>query len=176
MKFKIFSLGFMLLTVSLPLMAVDGYKDVKFGSSITELKSAKLCSWKTYHDENVKGMDSYYCDNFKFSGKNSIAVAFFINGKFERFVINIPTSNLSSVIESIKKKYGSPTSAFTSEEFDDVKAHGGEINVKFDNDTVIVSLSRSTSTKEDSAYLIYSSTIYNDAYKKLQEKNIESDI
>jgi len=176
MKYKLFSLGFMLLTVSLPIMAVDGYKDVKFGSGINELKSAKLCSWKVDYDENVKGMESYYCDNFKFSGKDSFAMAFFINKKFERFVITIPTSNLSSVLESIKKKYGDPTSTFTAEDAEEVKTIGGEINVKFDNDTVIVNLSRSTDTKEDSAYLIYNSPMYDDLYKKLQEKNIESDI
>lgn len=175
MKLKLISLGVILFTVSSFAIAVDGYKNVKFGSSFSEFNASKLCSWKKYDKNKTGGMDSYVCDNFKFSGKNSLAMAFFIDGKFERLAIPIEENSMA-VIDSLKKKYGEPSSSFTAEEFERAQTFGGAINIKFDKDTIILNVTRDPETKQDTTHLVYTSAEYDAMYKKLQEKSIENDI
>ncbi|HGM6655051.1 MULTISPECIES: hypothetical protein [Serratia] len=175
MKLKSISLGVFLFAVSSSVMAIDGYKGVKFGASFNELNASKLCTWKKYDGNIVNGIDSYVCKNFKFSGGNTFAVAFFIDGKFERLAIPIG-NNTMSVIDSLKKKYGEPSSSFTSEEFERAQSFGGDINVRFDKDTIIINVTRDPETKQDKTHLIYTSPQYDAMYKKLQEKSIEGDI
>lgn len=82
MKLKSIALGMFLFVASSSAMAVDGYKGVKFGSSLNELNAGKLCTWNKYQKNKTDGMDYYSCENFKFSGKNTLAMAFFIDKKF----------------------------------------------------------------------------------------------
>lgn len=175
MKLKSISLGVFLFAVSSSVMAVDGYKWVKFGSSVNELNAGKLCSWKKYEKNKTDGVEYYSCENFKFSGKNTLAMAFFIDKKFERIAISID-SNQMALIESLKKKYGEPSSTFTADEFEKAQKFGGSISVKFDADTVIVNVTRDAQTMQDTTYLIYTSNDFDGMYKKINEKSMESDI
>ncbi|MBC3228338.1 hypothetical protein [Serratia fonticola] len=176
MKHKLLTLGFILLAASSSALAVDGYKGVKFGSTLSDLKAANLCPWKKYESGNFKEIESYYCNDFKFSSKKTFAMAFFINDKFERLAITVPTTDFSAVLDGMKTKYGAPTTMATPEEADSVKLYGGSLSVKFDNDTIILNLSRDNATKEDSAYLIYSSQKYDEFYKQLRDKSVLNDI
>lgn len=81
-----------------------------------------------------------------------------------------------ALIEGLKKKYGEPSSTFTADEFEKAQKFGGSISVKFDSDTVIVNVTRDAQTMQDTTYLIYTSNDYDGMYKKLNEKNMESDI
>ena len=177
MKLKSIILGLSLVTISFTSMAVDGYKGVKFGSNFEDLKAAKICSWKQYADNKVKGMDTYYCDNFKFSGLNTIAMAIFMGGSFERFSIVLnDNQDVTALADSLMKKYGKPSSSFTQEEFKDFQNNGGSLTVKFDEDTVILGMNRDPGTKADSMQLLYSSPSYFEKLKKLQQKNMEGDL
>ncbi len=174
MKNKLFYLGLILLAAPSFAMAVDGYKGVKFGSSFNELNAAKMCSWDKSNDD-VKGRDSYYCDDFKFSGKKSRAMAFFINQKFERFAIVIE-QDIGTFLESLKNKYGVPSSMVTPQELERFQSNGGSMNVKFDNDTVIVNFTHEVSSNKELTLLIYTSPKFDKLNKEINVKNLESDI
>lgn len=176
---KVKSIAFVvgLLAFSSASVAVDGYKGVKFGYNVNQLKAAKICSWKEYADNKIKGMETYYCENFKFSGVSTLATAIFLNGNFERLSIMLnDNQNVITLAESLKKKYGVPSSTFTADEFNNVQSNGGSLTIKFDSDTVILGMSRDPSTKADTAMLIYSAPSYFDKLKQLEQANMENDL
>lgn len=174
MKKQLFSLGLILLAASSSAMAVDGYKGVKFGASFNELNAAKMCTWVKNKDD-IKGVTSYFCDDFKFSGKRSNAAAFFINGKFERFAIGIE-QNVITLFDELVKKYGYPSSSPTTEETDRYQSQGGAMHIKFDNDTVIIGCYRDGSNGSEEMELVYSTNEFDGLYKELQGKSVENDI
>jgi hypothetical protein len=120
-------------------------------------------------------MESYYCENFKFLGENSLAIAFFINGHFGRLAINLE-QDISPIIAGLTKKYGNASTTVTSEDLERVKQHGGRVSISFDSDTVFLQVLRDKSTMEDTAQLIYTSSEFESLHNKLQENEIESDI
>ncbi|MEH4623087.1 hypothetical protein PO369_05720 [Phytobacter diazotrophicus] len=177
MKSRRFALGVLLLAFSSMSSAVDGYKGVKFGSAFKDLKAAKLCTWKKYEDNSIKGMDSYYCENFKFSGLTTVAMAFFLDGSFERFSIVVDKSqNVTALAESLVQKYGKPSSSFTDDELRNVQKNGGELTIKFDNDTVMLGIKHDVSTNTDSTMLLYSSSEYFGKLGKLQKSGFDNDL
>ena len=174
---KSIALGLVLLAASIPASAVDGYKDAKFGTNIESVKKAKLCNWKKYTGGGRKGVDTYYCEDFSFAGQDSLAFAYFINGSFERLSITINSDlDITALVESLKKKYGAPSSLPNAEEVASAQKNGGSLNMKFDNDTIIVGVSRDANTMVETSLLIYSSSDYFNLLKKLDSKNIEGDL
>lgn len=179
MKFKhlLFCLTATGMLMSGQASAVDGYKSVKFGSTFSQLQSGKICNWKKYDAAQTKGMDTYYCTNLSFAGKSTTGLAIFIDKKFERFSIPLTKDiGLEALIDSLKKKYGEPSSMFTQEEIQKVMSEGGEVSVKFDNNTVMVSITRDNATKEDSSLLVYSSSDYFEKLGKLQSNILEGEL
>lgn len=87
MKFRTISLGLALAVMSSSVLAVDGYKGVKFGSNVDTLLKSNICSFKKYDDDTT--VTTYFCKDFKFSGSNTVAMAFFLDGKFQRFAITL---------------------------------------------------------------------------------------
>lgn len=165
------------LVISGEVAAVDGYKGVKFGSSFSQLQAGKICSWEKYEADKTPGMDTYYCTNFQFAGKKRTGLAIFIDKKFER--ISVPLTKdigFEALADSLKKKYGEPSSVFTQEDIQKAMTDGGEVNVKFDNDTVIISITHDVSTNADTSLLIYTSPDYFEKMNKIQAKALDGDL
>lgn len=177
MNIKSILFGFGLMAFCSVATAVDGYKGIKFGSDFNKLKTAKICTWKEYADNNIKGMQTYYCSDFKFSGVTTLATAIFLNGSFERLSIMIhDTQDVVTLLESLTKKYGPPSSTFTEDELKSVQTNGGSVSIKYDEDTVILGINSDPSTKVESTMLLYSSPTYFDKLKQLEQKNMENDL
>lgn len=155
--------------------AVDGYKNIRFGSSIDDVKNAHVCSMKAYKVD-TPGMDSIVCDDFKFSGKKTQAFAIFLNGKFERFAIVLRNNDTDAVITGLKEKYGTPSSASSPDELQDAIKNGGNIFIKFDNDTVVFQGSRDSETLKDTGFLIYSTSDYDSKLASLKSKEFKEDL
>lgn len=170
-----FALGCLLLIFSSTTLAVDGYKDIKFGSSFKQLQNANLCSWKRFTGSEVKGFESFYCENFQFGSERTMAMAFFINGQFKRFGI-VFDSDVAAVLNGLHKKYGDPSSMYDDKKMEELKAYGGSVSVSFDKNTVVVNLNRDPSTKKDTTQLIYTSADYSRLLDELKSKNLENDL
>ncbi|CDL82563.1 hypothetical protein ID852_08900 [Xenorhabdus sp. 42] len=73
----IFALGM----ISFNAMAVDGYKDAKFGMTEKEFFAKKLCHFeegKPVDFSQSKGISLYSCPDFSFANTKRRAVAFFL--------------------------------------------------------------------------------------------------
>ncbi|HEN3660453.1 TPA: hypothetical protein U5E42_000125 [Yersinia enterocolitica] len=173
MKLRAISLGLALAVMSSSVLAVDGYKGVKFGSNIDTLLKSNICSFKKY-DENTT-VTTYLCKDFKFSGSNTIAMAFFLDGKFQRLAISLNT-NVVSVLDGLVKKYGPASSASTAEEMKLASTTGEPIYVKFDNDTVFVKGQKDLPTGKDEGVLVYTSSTYEKELVRLQSKAVQDDL
>ncbi|MGC8341830.1 hypothetical protein [Pantoea ananatis] len=175
MKKLMMSVAISMFIFSSTSYAVDGYKGVKFGSSLSELKAAKLCSWKKWEGKQTKNLQSYYCQDFNFSGQNTIAFAVFYNDKFQRLAISI-NQNVDPVMKALTKKYGTPSSTSSQQDYQDVMKFGGSVFVKFDNNTVIVAGNYDVDTNKQTGQLIYSSPDYEQLLSKLQQESVENDL
>lgn len=123
-------------------MAVDGYKEVKFGSSFEAMKSAGLCDFQIASKQpEHKNIVMYNCLDFQFDGNHTMAAASFIGGKFGKLQIMVD-SPVNSVLEALYKKYGTPSSSSTEEEMQNAIITGNPIYVRFDKDTVILKVER----------------------------------
>ncbi|MEC5319290.1 hypothetical protein VSX61_10105 [Brenneria populi subsp. brevivirga] len=175
MKVKSLALGLVLSVFSFTSSAVDGYKGVKFGSDVKTVLAAKWCNFKKYNENETKGLDAYYCENFKLSGKDSLAMAIFLDGKFERLSLTL-NIDINSVIAALEKKYGNASSASTPEEVKKAMELGGSIYIRYDNDTVIVIGSRDIEAKKDYSQLVYTSPDYDKRLSELQAKELDNDL
>lgn len=89
-----------------PLLAMEGYKSLKFGMSLEEVKKNKLCTW--VDDETMQTQTSrvLYCFNLKFSGESILATAHFIDNKFLRLGLTLTYDELNHMLAALEKKYG----------------------------------------------------------------------
>lgn len=173
MKLRTISLGLALAVMSSSVLAVDGYKGVKFGSNIDTLLKSNICSFIKYDDSPT--VTTYFCKDFKFSGSNTIAMAFFLDGKFQRLAITLNVK-VDSVFDGLVKKYGPASSTSTAEEMHNASTTGKPIYIRFDNDTVFILGQKDLSTGKDNGMLIYSSPNYAKELTKIQSKNIQDDL
>jgi len=178
MKFRkyIFSSIFLgALFISQAATAVDGYKDLKFGMSIKQIVASNVCTLQKGESGQV-GVESYGCDDFMFGGEAVEAAAFFIDGKFLRFVI-IPSFDVTlSVINGLSKKYGTPSSSSTQKEFVAIdNLPNREAFLAYDKNTVYVKL-MSDENYVQSALLLYTSPSYDVFLLKNQDKSISNDL
>ncbi|WMW97834.1 hypothetical protein VI609_20870 [Klebsiella pneumoniae] len=175
MLFKTISLGVLISFISFQSFAVDGYKGVKFGADVNSVLAAKWCNFQKYKDSGIKGLQSYYCENFKFSGSDTLAMAIFLDGKFERIAISL-NSGVAPLTAALEKKYGKPSSTTTPEEGQRVMAQGGSLYIRYDKDTVLLVGTRDISSGQDMSQLIYSSADYDKKLANLQAQNLEGDL
>ncbi|EFX7053210.1 hypothetical protein VYN02_001036 [Shigella sonnei] len=175
MNIKPIIVGTLLSALAFNAFAVDGYKNVKFGSDFATLKKANFCTWKKGDDYSVKSVDTYYCTNFKFSGEDTLAVAIFINGKFERLSINV-NRDVEELLAALKAKYGEPSSTSSIEAAKKAATNGGEVYIKFDNDTIFVSVDHDLERQMDLSSLVYSSPDYSKKFSSVKTKSLEDDV
>lgn len=112
---KIIALATLLFPVLGLAAPVDGYKDLKFGMSLEQMRNTKLCDsgWRPpRHDEWQKGIRNYWmCDQFLFNNGYAFVEVRFIGGLLSVIEINIPEYPRYSVDElstALKEKYGEP--------------------------------------------------------------------
>lgn len=182
---KWFAVVLTVTCVSQQSLGVEGYKDLKFGSSVDEVINSKTCSFaKNPPDKKYPGLETYYCYDFSFGNQNTVALAYFVNGKFLRFSISVPGSQAEALGEALKNKYGAPSSSPTDQEWEKQFTPSAIFWIGFDNDTVFFrEIIGDGKGKGNKLYLIYASPLYKKALtenqkKRLenQKKNLESDI
>lgn len=171
-KIAIF-LGLMICAASAN--AVDGYKGIKFGASIDEVKKTHLCTLKPYKND-LPEMNTMACEDFKFSGETTAAMAVFIDKKFQRFAIILKNNETDAVITALKQKYGAPSSTSSQEDLQSAMKSGGSIYIRFDNDTVLFQGNRDADTLKDSFLLIYTSADYDSNLALIKSKGLKEDL
>lgn len=98
-------------------VALDGYKDLKFGMTYQQISNSKLCSsWEYYQPLN-----SYKCKQFLFNGSPREANAYFNGQAFNSIAIDILSYNqerkplphevqeVKDILNGLAQKYGNPT-------------------------------------------------------------------
>lgn len=164
----------MLLTANYA-MAVDGYKDMKFGMSKQEIIKIKPCA--LYKGNSApKGAENLECDDLQFGGDDTNAGFFFIDGKLERVALILDFDKALGLATSLKDKYGLPSSSSTQKQIAALDTTpGSSAFLAFDSDTVILNL-LSDDQMNRAAILIYTSKNYDRKIAEKQAKAINSDI
>ncbi len=167
-------LGLMLSMLSLSSWAVDGYKGVLFGASVKDVLNTGLCSFQeTQSNSEIKELSLYTCSDFTFSGKKTMAMATFLNGKFKRLLIDV-NSNINPLLDALSKKYGSPSSMSEQSIMERAITTGEPVLVYYDNNTVVITV-RKVNNKEI-IHLIYTDHEFDNELRALSQKAIASDI
>jgi hypothetical protein len=90
---------------------VDGFRDYKFGSSLSKLKEMRPCAL-TPEENPPKGLDFYHCHDFKIFNKKSVITFEFRKDRLIRvaFIIHAQTIDFfDDVFKSMTEKYGKPS-------------------------------------------------------------------
>ncbi|WP_163304453.1 hypothetical protein [Enterobacter ludwigii] len=164
-----------LLAFSASSMAVDGYKNLKFGMSAREALATKTCSFRMGSSDQ-KGVDMYVCDDFKIGGQLANGYMFFMDKKLARFAFQQPVKDAISVLESIKGKYGEPINPPSRESLMNLdRIPNSGIDVDYDHGTVTV---RFTSDERlyQRMWVMYSIPEYNQKMIDLKNAQISSDL
>ncbi|MDE9466866.1 hypothetical protein [Xenorhabdus bovienii] len=172
MKMKNILLGLVLSILSLSSWAVDGYKGVKFGSSIDDVINSKLCTI-VISGSDVKGVTNYRCDDFDFAEKKTLAYFSFINGEFKRLIIRINPS-VGLLVNSLEAKYGSPSFQTSEEDIKRSVVTSEPRDIMFDKNTIIVSVKKINGS--DVALLSYTDPNYSAEYNALSNQKYNDDI
>lgn len=157
------------------LMAVDGYKNLKFGISSEELKKSKFCTFKTL-EKNIKGVNIIYCSDFQFNKELRLGAFFFIKNKFLQLSITIPYDDSFLILKILKKKYGarsSNPSDIAHENYD--KFANQELWIGFDKNTVYLRYHTDGAFKR-SAALLFTSPLFKEFLDKKMTENILNDL
>lgn len=149
----------LLLALSLNVFAVDGYKETKFGMTLSEVKSQGLCT--LYTQPEIDGIiHMYMCEDFLFNGKKTYAYFYFINNQLLRFSFIAGSINeIGPITHALVEIYGDASTPVTYENlksFDAGKAEG--FDIAFDQDTVALRVARLTG--KTIAMMIYTSMSY----------------
>lgn len=162
--------------LSQPAIAVDGYKGVKFGASEAELLSKNLCTM-TKGPEYVQGVSMYQCNDFKLGAATTNAYAYFIDGKFLRFGIDLDwNGNMKSVGSGLVSKYGEASSSSTREQIRAVDTTpNASAYIAFDNDTVYINM-ESDERMNYAAMLIYSDLSFNSLFEQKRIAELSNDL
>ncbi|WP_150538530.1 hypothetical protein [Actinobacillus vicugnae] len=92
--------------LSLSVQAADGYKDLKFGASIDEVRKSKLCLsvW-----EELEANKIWRCSQFKFAEQPIKAIIRFADQKLELINLVLAAHERDRVSQGLRQKYGEPT-------------------------------------------------------------------
>lgn len=156
-------------------MAVDGYKNLKFGMSKKEVLASKSCSFEQTPSDRP-GVETYVCDNLKFGGQKSPAAAYFINGKFYRIAIIQPIDSATIILKQLLQKYGDPIQRPDDQLLQDIYNKPNiQADIIFDNRTVALRLT-SDANYNKQALVIYTSLDYEDLLTKSQQESMSNDL
>jgi hypothetical protein len=156
-------------------LAVDGYKNLKFGMTIQQILGSNICTLQE-NDSGQVGVEYYWCGDFRFGGESIEAGAFFIEGKFLRFVVVLSTNVVVGLSKGLADKYGQPSSSSTPQEFQAIDTQPNrEAFMAFDNNTVYLKL-MSDENYIQSAILLYTSPSYERLLLKNQKESVSNDL
>ena len=155
-------------------LAVDGYKNLKFGMSQEDVNNTNICTLSP-QNLDVQGVEALGCTDLQFGGKSRMAVMAFMDNKLERVMVIQDAGSIEGLLAGLSEKYGAPSSVPSAEELQRVNATGGSIEVKFDGDTVIV---RGTIAhdKSETVLLMYSTPDYDEKLAQQQKGELQSDL
>jgi hypothetical protein len=91
--------------------AVEGYKDIKFGISIEQLRKKKPCHLTD--TDKISGAPNglaYSCMDYAFNGSKTSAIFLFIDKKLLRIAINAGSTpqDAAILVNGLNSKYGKP--------------------------------------------------------------------
>jgi hypothetical protein len=156
-------------------LAVDGYKNLKFGDSIKTVVNSGICTFEQVPSP-TKGITYYTCEDFKFGNAHTQAWAFFIDEKFLRMSFDIPVDSAVATIEAMANKYGAPSSRSTPSEFKAIDTTPNQTAFyAFEQDTAYIFM-ESQADNSQIAYLMYTSPTYNALLIKKQKNELDGDI
>lgn len=159
-----------------PLLAVEGYKNLKFGMSLEEVKKSKLCGWVDDGTLNMKQTLIIYCLDFKFNGESIMAGAYFIDNKFLKLAIEISYGDMKNTMAGLKKKYGNSSYTPSQQSIDNFNnLPNQELWYGFDNNTIYL-FCRSNKFYKKSAALTYTSPLFDKLFKEKQMKSLKNDL
>jgi hypothetical protein len=102
---KLMSFIGLLLPFVVQAAPVDGYKDLKFGMTLEQVKDSPLCESKWIY---VKDINTWGCARFKFGDVYVTGGAMFIDSKLARVALKIPESHMVNTYLKLIEKYGEP--------------------------------------------------------------------
>lgn len=143
----------LLTTLFLPcsVWAIDGYKNWKFGMSVTEAKQQYKCQWKKSSEKLLPLVNEIYkCNNFKFQGSTVRAsLVFSPQNGLVRILIEIPENLSNEVFEALRNKYKIDKDKLPSEDTVRNPSPNSVIDFSFEDESVIFRVQ----TYEDMEYL-----------------------
>jgi len=160
---------FLMLVLSSPAIAVDGYKDLKFGMSQEQVLESGFCTFGSDVDME-SGVESIMCTDFKYDGEIASAIALFIDGVFLRLLIGGPVAKkVQEIDDGLREKYGEPSSQKWNRKAIDavIELPNQRAFIAFDQDTILIELN-SDENKNFRAILIYTSPEFDNLKQKKQ--------
>lgn len=171
----VFLLQFAVFFLPQVVLAVDGYKDLKFGSDKKAVLGSGVCTFVEQESGQI-GVEYYGCDDFLFGGSATEAGVFFINDEFLRFVVVPPVDVVESLVDSLISKYGPPVSSSSKEQFEAIdRFPNREAFMSFDDNTVYLRL-MSQGDYSQVVLLIYTSPLYDTYLKQNQKRSLGGDL
>lgn len=149
---KTYALAVLLTTLSTSVIAAEGYRDMKFGSSMSKVLAQANCTLGEPEEAPIGKM--YTCEDFSFAGKQTEAGFFFANDKFIRIAIVLPNEDVVKTIETLKKKYGLASHS-TQKEMESIDTSPNKTAyINFDNNHISLIMA-SDEEGDSSATLVY---------------------
>ena len=172
-------IGLISSVFSMSSIAVDGYKELKFGMTTEQVLNSGICTF----DSLTKFVEPDFveiapCTDFQFGGESVLAEAYFINGEFLRFGIYVRAAAdmVQSLMKSLTNKYGAPSTMPSKDEILAVDTlPNRNAYIGFDKDTVFLGF-QSDENYSQIVILIYTSPKYEILLISNQEKLLDSDI
>ena len=122
------------------------------------------------------GVESYICLDFKFGGKKTVAMFFFLDNKFSRLGVVQPFDSVTSLASQLVKKYGDPIESPDEQRLKDLyEKEDISADIVFDNRTVILRLMSDNNMKKQ-AVLMYSAADYESKLSEKQESSVKDDL
>lgn len=174
---KLMSVIFFLIVsfTSTHVLAVDGYKEMKFGMSLNEILARTDCSFKE-EESDLPGLQSIVCDDFKFGGSKVPSAMYLVNGQFLRIAIEPPVELVDGILAGLMKKYGDPSFKSPEEDFKAVDQYANrKAELGWDNGTVFLQF-YSDQLSNQGLLLLYTSPEFDKQMLLNQEQSFGDDL
>lgn len=175
---KLGNIGILLIAmlVSISALALDGYREFKFGIDSKKLTSMKKCSVSKLLSEDETAI--YVCTDLIVGGKKSAAGFYFLHDKLARVTIIVGNteSDFVTTLTALKEKYGPKYVAPNELEVQafDI-GRRSELYVEWEKENVSLSIKREM-IGAIIVQVTYSVNDYNSIYEKIKSKAIKNDL
>ena len=166
-----------LLAAMIPLQsfAVDGYKSLKFGMTEKEVLSEKICSLAA-GPAGIPGFSMLGCTDLSIGGNQTEGTAYFINGKLQRFGIELPWNEVTTITKELNKKYGASSFASPRENWIAIDNEpNASAVIAWDNRSIYI-LMETDAHMNKMAVLIYTDPSFDSQLGELRQAAIGDDL